>query len=205
MDKLKRTSPGLPSLPKDLFYFSWSSPIGPIQAAATPSGLCRIILGKLSEAGLVQLLRKSYGSTPDRQEAPFLKFRDELERYFTENGFSFSSPIQLPGTTPFDRKVWKILTQIPYAETQSYRWVAQQIGQPKAARAVGGACGRNPLPILIPCHRVIAQSGALGGYTGGLVFKKRLLGLEKNRQGLSALRNPDAVTVLRDSTLTAKR
>jgi len=74
--------------------------------------------------------------------------------------------------------VWQATRLIPYGETRSYLWVAVQIGKPGAARAVGQALGRNPLPVIIPCHRVIASDGGLGGFTGGLVMKRRLLELE---------------------------
>jgi methylated-DNA-[protein]-cysteine S-methyltransferase len=74
--------------------------------------------------------------------------------------------------------VWEITRLIPYGETRSYAWVAEQIGQPRAVRAVGQALGKNPLPIIIPCHRVITSNGKLGGFGGGLEMKKRLLSLE---------------------------
>lgn len=86
--------------------------------------------------------------------------------------------MDLSGGTPFQRKVWGALRQIPYGQTRSYAWVAQRIGKPKAARAVGAACGANPIPVIIPCHRVVASDGSLGGYTAGLAWKKKLLRLE---------------------------
>lgn len=84
--------------------------------------------------------------------------------------------------TKFQRKVWRALQRIPYGETRSYAWVAAAIGHPKALRAVGRACGANPLPLIIPCHRVVAANGALGGFSGGLAWKRRLLALEGHRQ-----------------------
>ncbi len=77
--------------------------------------------------------------------------------------------------TPFQRAVWRVLQTIPYGEVRTYQWVAKKIGRPKAVRAVGNACGANPLPVIIPCHRVIASDGSLGGFSGGLRRKKRLL------------------------------
>jgi len=77
--------------------------------------------------------------------------------------------------TPFQQKVWKVLQTIPYGETRTYKWVAQKIGKPKAVRAVGQACGANPLPLIIPCHRVVASGNKLGGFSGGLRLKKKLL------------------------------
>jgi len=80
--------------------------------------------------------------------------------------------------TPFQRAVWEALRRIPYGEVRSYGWVAKAVGRPRAARAVGAACGANPWPIIVPCHRVIAADGSLGGYSAGLKWKRCLLKLE---------------------------
>jgi O-6-methylguanine DNA methyltransferase len=87
--------------------------------------------------------------------------------------------MDLSSGTDFQRRVWRALQKIPRGQTRSYGWVARKIGRPKAARAVGTACGANPVPIIIPCHRVIASDGSLGGFGGGLPLKRRLLALEK--------------------------
>lgn len=92
-----------------------------------------------------------------------------------------------PAGTPFQKKVWRAIQKIPYGETRSYLWIAKKIGKPKAMRAVGQACGANPLPLLIPCHRVVASHQKIGGFTGGLLLKRRLLQLEK--QGLEKLKS----------------
>ncbi len=91
---------------------------------------------------------------------------------------SFPDELDLSTATPFQRQVWEKTRLIPYGETRSYSWVAEQIGKPGAARAVGQALGRNPLPIIIPCHRVVASDGKLCGFAGGLGMKRRLLSLE---------------------------
>ncbi len=103
-----------------------------------------------------------------------------LEHYFSGKKISQTPEMALEQGTPFQQKVWQTLRKIPYGETRSYAWVAQQIGKPKAARAVGSACGKNPIPIFIPCHRVLQTSGALGGFSAGLNWKKILLKLEQN-------------------------
>ncbi|GAH65608.1 unnamed protein product, partial [marine sediment metagenome] len=90
----------------------------------------------------------------------------------------FPDRLDLSGATDFQRKVWETTRLIPYGETRSYAWVAEQIKQPRALRAVGQALGRNPLPIIVPCHRVVASNGKPGGFTGGIEVKKRLLHLE---------------------------
>ncbi len=86
-----------------------------------------------------------------------------------------------PKGTIFQKKVWRVISKIPYGHTASYQTLAQLIKNPKAVRAVGTACGKNPYPILIPCHRVVSSNGSLGGYSGGLAIKKYLLQLESNK------------------------
>lgn len=101
----------------------------------------------------------------------------ELEEYFRGERRAFDVPIETKGT-PFEEKVWKALREIPYGETRSYGEIAGRIGSPKGARAVGGACGRNPVLIMTPCHRVVGSKGNLTGFTGGLDIKEKLLKLE---------------------------
>jgi len=91
----------------------------------------------------------------------------------------FNIPLDLTAGTKFQQAVWRALLKIPRGETRSYGWVAKQIGKPRATRAVGSACGANPVPIIVPCHRVIAGDGSLGGFGGGLALKRRLLALER--------------------------
>lgn len=107
----------------------------------------------------------------------------ELEEYFTGRRRAFSVPVRVEGGTPFQRAVWAALREIPYGGRVSYGELAARLGRPGAARAVGGACGRNPLPILIPCHRVTAAGGGMGGYTPGRDWKTLLLALEQGTPG----------------------
>lgn len=102
----------------------------------------------------------------------------QLEEYFCGKRKEFDLPLR-PDGTPFQRRVWDALCTIPYGETWSYRQLAGAVGNPKACRAVGGANGKNPIAIIIPCHRVIAADGTLGGYSGGLSIKTALLDLER--------------------------
>ena len=104
---------------------------------------------------------------------------EELTAYFKSELTRFSVPLVWTGT-PFQESVWVALAHIPYGETVSYNEVAQAIGRPRSARPVGGAVGRNPLPIIVPCHRVMGSNGALTGFTGGLEFKVSLLTHEGN-------------------------
>jgi methylated-DNA-[protein]-cysteine S-methyltransferase len=118
------------------------------------------------------------GSEWKESRTPFQEAIRQLKAYFTGRLHVFDLPLKLEGT-PFQLKVWKALQRIPYGETLSYGELARRIGRPGAHRAVGAANGRNPLSIVIPCHRVIGASGKLTGYGGGLEAKERLLALER--------------------------
>ena len=105
----------------------------------------------------------------------------QFTNYFAGKKVSFRVPIDLSAGTIFQRKVWRALQAIPYGQTRSYAWVAKRIGQANAVRAVGAACGANPVPVIIPCHRVVRSDGSMGGFSAGLEWKKRLLALESCR------------------------
>ena len=139
------------------------------------------IIGIVEDAGSVaHVVFEGEAVAPDvvRRETPFLTeaFR-QLDAYLAGQLKTFSLPLA-PAGTPFQRKVWKILERIPYGKTVSYKDVAIQAGNPKATRAVGMANNRNPIPIIIPCHRVIGADGKLVGYGGGLDKKAKLLAIE---------------------------
>jgi len=145
------------------------SPIGPLRLSATDQGLCRIVLP--GERGACV-----YGGKP--QAHPVLsEAQSQLDLYFSGHLRNFTLPLT-PQGTPFQLRVWQALGEIPYGETISYAQLATNIGRPKAVRAVGGANGRNPLPIIRPCHRVIGSDGGLTGFSGGLPSKRYLLRLE---------------------------
>ena len=116
--------------------------------------------------------------SPDIELAPLAIAMDELRRYYAGERLTFTCPLDLHGTT-FQTQVWQALCDIPFGETRSYGDVARAIGRPKAVRAVGAANGANPVPIIIPCHRVIGSNGTLTGYGGGLPVKSWLLELER--------------------------
>jgi len=106
------------------------------------------------------------------------RFEADVRRYFGGERVAFRVPLASGRGTAFQRAVWRALRRIPYGEVRTYGWVARAIGRPGAARAVGGACGANPWPIVVPCHRVVAAGGGLGGYSAGLEWKRLLLEVE---------------------------
>jgi O-6-methylguanine DNA methyltransferase len=157
-----------------LYYLRTPSPVGPLFLAASIRGLVR-----LEFEGRVQKLNSA---TIELQEsepvlAPYLR---ELNEYFAGERREFSIPLDLRGTD-FQLACWRALLEIPYGETRSYRDIAQAISHPQAYRAVGMSNNRNPVAIIVPCHRVIASSGSLCGYGGGLDIKSKLLDLEQAR------------------------
>ena len=139
------------------------TPIGRLKLCADGDGLCALRFSATGEG---------------TDAAPvLLQAQQELEEYFAGRRTAFSVPLSMHGT-PFQMAVWEALRTIPYGETRSYGELARRIGRPGACRAVGMANHVNPLPILVPCHRVVGADGHLTGYAGGLDVKKYLLGLE---------------------------
>lgn len=162
-------------------YTVTDSPIGPLLLASTAEGLCFIEFGKEQDSlpSLQRWCKKNFlGVTPVRDDERNEEVKKQLQEYFSGERKAFELPFVLYGT-PFQKEVWKQLTKIPYGETRSYKEIALAIGASKAVRAIGGANNRNPIPIVIPCHRVIGSNGALVGYGGGLPIKEYLLALEK--------------------------
>jgi methylated-DNA-[protein]-cysteine S-methyltransferase len=155
-----------------------SSPIGAIRLAADDAALVRIVLP--DERGSRPAARGAAGH-------PVLdRAAEEIEQWFAGERRSFDLPLRAEGTA-FQQQVWAALATIPYGAVWSYGDLARRIGRPRAVRAVGAANGRNPLPIVVPCHRVIGASGALTGFGGGLRAKAWLLDHERRATGLSSL------------------
>ena len=139
-----------------------STPVGVITLCQKGGALCAI----------------RFGGTGRRDETPLLlQAQRELEEYFAGRRTSFSVPLSIQGTE-FQQRVWRALQEIPYGQTLTYGEIARRIGRPKAGRAVGMANHCNPIPIIVPCHRVVGANGRLTGYAGGLAMKKMLLEIE---------------------------
>ena len=162
----------------DIRIAACDSPLGPLAAEFTPAGaLCRLdfLYGSL-DAHIVQRTGRR-GSPLIRDLAAASALALELGEYFAGRLRSFTHPLELEGTD-FQRAVWAALLEIPFGEVTSYGALAARLGKPGASRAVGAANGANPVPILVPCHRVIAADGGLGGFSAGLHNKRALLELE---------------------------
>ena len=156
---------------EDIRYTSIASPIGEILVAQSKKGLKHIRFSNSTKP------------EPPLKHWQYVKHLnseavDQIRDYFKGTLKAFSLPLDLDGT-PFQLKVWNTLQKIPYGETISYAELARWIGKPEAVRAVGGANGKNPIPLVIPCHRVIGSDGSLTGYGSGLHIKSALLELEK--------------------------
>ncbi|MBN1862984.1 MAG: methylated-DNA--[protein]-cysteine S-methyltransferase [Dehalococcoidales bacterium] len=151
--------------------------MGWVGILGSPDGIRRTTLPQASAEAAYQRLGKEAASAEPSPRL-FASLTARLKRYFQGERVGFPDELDLAGVAPFQVRVWQAARLIPYGETRSYRWLAGQAGNPKAARAVGTALARNPLPIIVPCHRVVASNGGLGGFSGGLETKRRLLSLE---------------------------
>lgn len=161
-----------------VLYTVIDSPIGKLYAARTSRGISFLSLNRKEWEGYSQGLKKDRSVEVHRNDVTFFALKKALRKYFSGKEVKFTFPLDLFGGTPFQRRAWNAMRKIPYGETRSYKWLAQRTGDPKKARPAGQACGSNPLPILIPCHRVIREDGTLGGFGGGLHIKRRLLRIE---------------------------
>ncbi|NOT00544.1 MAG: bifunctional transcriptional activator/DNA repair protein Ada [Phycisphaerales bacterium] len=168
------------------------SPIGPLVACATDDAVC--LLDFADRRGLqrqIQTLNKRlHAAIAPGVNDVLRRLETEILEYFACERSTFTVPLHRPGT-PFQTRVWNKLAAIPYGRTQSYEQVAESIGQPRAQRAVGRACGDNPIAIVVPCHRVVRRDGSLSGYGGGLWRKQFLLELERKSDVLFTQRRSD--------------
>jgi methylated-DNA-[protein]-cysteine S-methyltransferase len=157
-----------------------TSPIGTLKLVASDEGLVAVLWEKdrPRRVNLPDLVE-------NRAHPLLLRTEKELNEYFSRSRKSFTVPLDMRGTY-FQRQVWEALLGIPFGETRTYGQLANQLGNPKATRAVGAANGRNPIAIIVPCHRVIGFSGKLTGFAGGLDAKDHLLKLEGREETLFA-------------------
>jgi len=161
---------------------SFETPYGVMRCASTSRGLAWVELPRASGRGFEGWrARHAPGAPVCKAWAPNREAVRQILGFLEGKRRDFDLPLDLRAT-PFQRAVYDALLAIPYGETRSYAEVARSLGQPRAVRAVGAANGANPLPLVVPCHRVIATGGKLGGYGGGLPLKRRLLAMEHARR-----------------------
>ena len=162
---------------KKICYGSLSTPVGTVFVSASARGVCDVTFG--STLGAVYRRRLSERAEQvSRDHSVVAQALDELDAYFSGERQNFSVSVDLRGVTEFTARVLCETCRIPFGEFRTYGDIARSIGTPSASRAVGGALGRNPIPVIIPCHRVVARGGLLGGFTGGLRIKCALLRIE---------------------------
>jgi methylated-DNA-[protein]-cysteine S-methyltransferase len=158
-------------------YCIFETRMGWVGIAATDAGICRTTLPQPSVAATQAVLGE-----PDAGEHSGASILADTRRrfldYYAGNPIDFPEKIDTSQATPYQREVWDLARRIPYGQTRSYGWLARQLRNPGAARAVGRAMNRNPLPIIVPCHRVISSDGRLGGFRSGTDLKQRLLTME---------------------------
>ena len=158
-------------------YCAWiDAPFGDVFLARTEKGLCRVSFRRSEDELLSDLERRSL--LPEMAPEKLERERRELAEYFGGKRRAFDVPVDLRWGTDFQRRVLRATRRIPFGEAARYSDIARKIDKPKAQRAVGNALGSNPVPIVIPCHRVIASGGGIGGYTGGLDIKRTLMRIE---------------------------
>lgn len=161
-----------------IYYDYYQSPLGQLLLLAKQDGLIYIELGQEQQTTSLENFIKATDTSGQIFEI-FCKTKEILDRYFTGEKLAFEHlDFLAPEGTEFQKSVWKILRKIPYGKTTTYGDIAKQLSKPSAMRAVGGAVGRNPIPILVPCHRVLGKNQALTGFGGGLPNKRYLLQLE---------------------------
>ncbi|RMI28923.1 methylated-DNA--[protein]-cysteine S-methyltransferase [Nocardia stercoris] len=162
----------------DVAYTTMDTPVGRLLLAATPKGLVRVAYAREDHAQVLEILAVKVSPRILRAPARLDEVRRELDEYFAHRRTSFDVPLDLSLSRGFRQIVQKRLPEIGYGQTRSYAEVAALVGNPKAVRAVGTACATNPLPVIVPCHRVLRTDGSLGGYVGGADAKHLLLDLE---------------------------
>jgi methylated-DNA-[protein]-cysteine S-methyltransferase len=164
----------------DVGFDVFESPVGLLLVAATPRGVCRISYDADPEAQAERLAR-AYGLRVLRAPRAVDEVKRELDEYFDGKREAFDLSLDLTGAAEFTRDVLGELARVPFGEVTTYGHLAARVGRPRAARAVGTVMNRNPIPIVLPCHRVVGSSGSLVGYAGGLDRKEQLLRLEGAR------------------------
>jgi O-6-methylguanine DNA methyltransferase len=171
----KRLTPDVSRFTACVFRTPW----GWMGVSETAKGIDAVVLPKASRQAVLCELQAASAALLDAQVSSRLReARAQLTGYLAGTRRSFDLPLDLSRGSSFQRKVWRTLRRVSYGRLRSYQWVAVRVGGRQYARAVGNAVGENPMPIVIPCHRIVAQDASLGGFSGGLPTKRKLLALE---------------------------
>jgi methylated-DNA-[protein]-cysteine S-methyltransferase len=167
-------------------YDVMDSPLGPLWIAVGPRGVVNIHYGATPDPRELSRITRAYGPgvVPDRRSCD--RLLTELDQYFAGRRRSFDVRVDLATLTPFQQRILTATARVPYGELTTYKVVAREAGNEQASRAAGAALGANPIPIVVPCHRIVAADGTLGGYAGGLAAKRRLLALERGKTEVPA-------------------
>lgn len=175
--------PALPPLPqkaapRDAAYGTIESPIGELLVAVSDEGVCEIGFGWMDDATHFEQRLAQRGFQAMRNQTRITEIASELGEYFSGRRNHFEVPLDFSGLTPFSRAVLDATAQVPFGQTRTYGEIAAQIGSPGASRAVGNALNKNPIPLIVPCHRILPTGKGIGKYAGGVEAKERLLSLE---------------------------
>lgn len=174
--------PPLPVIPqaikREAAYGTIDSPIGELFVAVSDTGVCEIGFGWMeNETGFAHRLDER-GFNPMRNQTRIMAIAGELNEYFSGRRNQFAVPLDFSGLTPFAKAVLNATAHVPFGETRTYHDIAKEIGNPGASRAVGNALNKNPIPLIVPCHRILPTGKGIGKYAGGVEAKQRLLTLE---------------------------
>jgi methylated-DNA-[protein]-cysteine S-methyltransferase len=159
-------------------YGRVESPVGPLFVAASDRGLCEIGYGSNEPESKFQEHLRQRGFRPVADANAIQDIAKQLHEYFGGQRNRFDVPLDFSGISPFTQTVLSATANVGYGQLMTYRDIAVEVGRPGASRAVGNALGRNPIPVIVPCHRIVRSDNSLGGYTGGIEIKERLLSLE---------------------------
>lgn len=162
-----------------IHYAVLESKLGKILVTRTERGLNYLFFHQPTWGKFFEEMGKRKDFELVKSENRFSNLKKQLNQYFSGKKIKFEEKLDLSSGTPFEQKVWKKMLQIPYGKTITYKKLASLVGSSKKARAVGNACAKNPVSIIVPCHRIIKSDGGLGGYGGGIERKRRLLEIEK--------------------------
>ena len=167
----------IPSMPRAA-YAQVESPLGPLFVAATDVGVCELGFCRVKSESAFERQLKARGFRPVPDANAIANVARQLREYFGGMRDHFEVPLDFSGVSPFAQSVLTATSQVPFGHVSTYRDIAQQVGRPSASRAVGNALGKNPIAVIVPCHRVVRSDHSLGGYTGGVEIKEHLLTLE---------------------------